>query len=71
MTIKELKKGSRIATPRKIESFGKIKKDGSLDLRQKGIYGLEHLAIVLLKKIKYNYYYNDKYNFYFVFKKWQ
>jgi UDP-N-acetylglucosamine--dolichyl-phosphate N-acetylglucosaminephosphotransferase len=36
----------------KIESFGKIKKDGSLDLRQKGIYGLEHLAIVLLKKIK-------------------
>ena len=36
----------------KIESFGAIQKDGSLELRQKGIYGLEHFAIVLLKKIK-------------------
>lgn len=36
----------------KIQSFGKLEKDGSLTLRQKGIYGLEHLAIVLLRKIK-------------------
>lgn len=36
----------------KIQSFGAVQKDGSLNLRQKGIYGLEHLAIVLLKKIK-------------------
>lgn len=35
-----------------VESFGAIQKDGSLELRQKGIYGLEHLAIVFLKKIK-------------------
>jgi UDP-N-acetylglucosamine--dolichyl-phosphate N-acetylglucosaminephosphotransferase len=36
----------------KVQSFGKLEKDGSLSLRQKGIYGLEHVAIVLLKKIK-------------------
>jgi len=36
----------------KIQSFGKLQEDGSLDLRQKGIYGLEHVAIVLLKKLK-------------------
>ncbi len=36
----------------KKESFGKIRKDGSLDLRYDKIYGLEHLAIVILKKIK-------------------
>jgi len=36
----------------KIQSFGAVQKDGSLELKQKGIYGLEHLAIVFLKKIK-------------------
>lgn len=36
----------------KIQSFGAVQKDGSLKLKQKGIYGLEHLAIVLLRKIK-------------------
>ena len=36
----------------KVQSFGKIRKDGSLDLMQPKIYGLEHLAIVFLKKIK-------------------
>lgn len=36
----------------KIQSFGKLQEDGSLTLRQKGIYGLEHLAIVILRKIK-------------------
>jgi len=36
----------------KVQSFGKIKKDGSLDLMQPKIYGLEHVAIVFLKKIK-------------------
>jgi len=34
------------------ESFGKVQKDGSLELRYDKIYGLEHLAIVILKKIK-------------------
>lgn len=38
----------------KVQSFGAIQKDGSLELRQKGIYGLEHLAIVFLKKIKFS-----------------
>jgi len=36
----------------KIESFGRPQKDGSLELRQKKIYGLEHIAIRILKKIK-------------------
>ena len=34
------------------ESFGKAKSDGSLDKPYDKIYGLEHLAIVLLQKIK-------------------
>jgi len=36
----------------KKQSFGKPNKDGSLELRYKKIYGLEHLAIWVLKKIK-------------------
>lgn len=36
----------------KKESFAKPNKDKSLDLRYKKIYGLEHLSIYLLKKIK-------------------
>jgi len=36
----------------KKESFAKVKKDGSLEMPYKKIYGLEHLAIYLLKKIK-------------------
>jgi len=38
----------------KKQSFGKPKKDESLDLPYKKIYGLEHLAILMLKKIKRN-----------------
>jgi len=34
------------------ESFAKPNKDGSIDLRYKNIYGLEHLAIFLIKKFK-------------------
>ena len=34
------------------ESFAKPNKDGSLELPYKKIYGLEHLAIYILKKIK-------------------
>ena len=34
------------------QSFGKPNEDGSLDLLYEKIYGLEHLAIYLLKKIK-------------------
>jgi len=33
-------------------SFGKVNKDGSLEVPYKKIYGLEHLAIKILKKIK-------------------
>jgi UDP-N-acetylglucosamine--dolichyl-phosphate N-acetylglucosaminephosphotransferase len=36
----------------KKESFGKVQEDGSLNLRYKKIYGLEHLAIKVLKKVK-------------------
>lgn len=36
----------------KKESFAKLNKDGSLEMRYKKIYGLEHLSIYLLKKIK-------------------
>lgn len=38
----------------KKESFAKLNKDGSLDLPYEKIYGLEHLAIKILKKIKRN-----------------
>ena len=34
------------------ESFGKLNSDGSLEVPYRKIYGLEHLAIKLLKKIK-------------------
>jgi len=34
------------------ESFSEIQKDGSLNLKYGKIYGLEHLAVYLLKKIK-------------------
>ena len=36
----------------KKESFAKLNKDGSLEIPYKKIYGLEHLAIWILKKIK-------------------
>jgi len=36
----------------KKQSFAKVKKDGSLEMPYRKIYGLEHLAIKLLKKLK-------------------
>ncbi len=36
----------------KLQSFGKAKEDGCLNLRYEKVYGLEHIAIVLLKKFK-------------------
>jgi UDP-N-acetylglucosamine--dolichyl-phosphate N-acetylglucosaminephosphotransferase len=36
----------------KVESFGKLNKDGSLDPPRKKVYGLEHIAIKILKKVK-------------------
>jgi len=36
----------------KKESFSKPNKDGSIEMPYKKIYGLEHLSILLLKKIK-------------------
>lgn len=38
----------------KVESFGKLNNDGSLDPPRKKVYGLEHIAIKLIKKIKRN-----------------
>ena len=38
----------------KRESFGKPNKDGSLDLAYNKIYGLEHIAIWILKKYNKN-----------------
>jgi UDP-N-acetylglucosamine--dolichyl-phosphate N-acetylglucosaminephosphotransferase len=38
----------------KKESFAKLNSDGSLDMPYNKIYGLEHLAIFILKKIKPN-----------------
>lgn len=38
----------------KKESFSQILEDGSLDLRYDKLYGLEHVAVVLLKKFKKN-----------------
>ena len=35
-------------------SFAKVNEDGSLDVPYNNIYGLEHLAIYILKKIKLN-----------------
>jgi UDP-N-acetylglucosamine--dolichyl-phosphate N-acetylglucosaminephosphotransferase len=36
----------------KKESFAKLNEDGSLDMPYNKVYGLEHLAILILKKIK-------------------
>ena len=36
----------------KKESFARLNRDGSLDMPYKKIYGLEHLAIYMLKKVK-------------------
>ena len=44
--------GLKIRGKLKKESFGKLNKDGSLDMPYEKIYGLEHLAIKILKKIK-------------------
>ncbi len=38
----------------KNESFAKLNKDGSLDMPYNKFYGLEHLAIYILKKVKKN-----------------
>ena len=35
------------------QSFGKPKKDGSLDLKYDKIYSLNHVAILLMKKLKW------------------
>ncbi len=44
--------GLKLRGKLKKESFAKPNKDGSLELPYKKIYGLEHLAIYILKKIK-------------------
>jgi len=44
--------GLKIRGKLKKQSFGKPNKDGSLDLKYNKIYGLEHLAIYLMKKAR-------------------
>jgi UDP-N-acetylglucosamine--dolichyl-phosphate N-acetylglucosaminephosphotransferase len=46
--------GLKLRGKLKKESFAKLNEDGSLDMPYKKIYGLEHLAISILKKIKPN-----------------
>jgi len=49
------------------ESFAKVLNDGSLDVPYEKFYGLEHIAIFLLKKIKNKVYENDVvYSLYFL-----
>ena len=38
----------------KKQSFGKVNEDGSLEVPYKKFYGLEHIAIHILKKLKPN-----------------
>lgn len=45
------------------ESFAEPEKDGTLSLKYSKIYGLEHLALVLIKKIKGRVYEKDVVNF--------
>ncbi|MBI2631477.1 glycosyl transferase family 4 [Candidatus Pacearchaeota archaeon] len=47
----------------KMESFALPQKDNSLDLKYNKIYGLEHLAIFILKKYKQKVYEKDVVNF--------
>jgi len=44
--------GLKLRGKLKKESFSKVNKDGSLEMPYKKIYGLEHLAILILKKTK-------------------
>lgn len=46
--------GLKLKGKLKKESFAKVNEDGSLEMPYKKVYGLEHLAIYLLKKIKPN-----------------
>lgn len=47
-----LETGLKIRGRLKKESFAKVNEDGSLDMPYDKIYGLEHLAVYILKKIK-------------------
>lgn len=47
-----LEMGLKLRGGLKKHSFGKVKKDGSLDLPYDKIYGLTHLSIFILKKFK-------------------
>jgi UDP-N-acetylglucosamine--dolichyl-phosphate N-acetylglucosaminephosphotransferase len=49
-----LETGLKLRGGLKKESFAKVNEDGSLDLRYSKFYGLEHISLFLLKKIKKN-----------------
>ena len=46
--------GLKLRGKLKKESFAKVNEDGSLDMPYEKVYGLEHVAILVLKKIKKN-----------------
>jgi len=47
-----LETGLKVRGKLKKQSFGKVKKDGTLELPYEKFYGLEHIAIWILKRIK-------------------
>ena len=49
-----LETGLKLRGKLKKESFAKVNEDASLEMPYRKIYGLEHLAILILKKIKKN-----------------
>jgi UDP-N-acetylglucosamine--dolichyl-phosphate N-acetylglucosaminephosphotransferase len=58
--------GLKVRGKLKKESFAKVNEDGSLEIPYKKFYGLEHIAIYLLKKIKRNQKVNEKDVVYFL-----
>ena len=49
-----LETGFKVRGKLKKQSFGKVNLDGSLDVPYERFYGLEHIAIAILKRIKKN-----------------
>jgi len=47
-----LETGLKLRGKLRKQSFGKVQEDGTLDVPYEKFYGLEHIAIYVLKKIK-------------------
>jgi len=54
-----LETGLKLRGKLKKESFAKVNEDGSLDMPFEKVYGLEHIAICILKKVKKKVYERD------------